>query len=73
MVPPRRKIFTGSGDFLQTGRDFLHYFVEFGHLKPHHRVLDVDSGIGRMAIPLTGYLNHVHVVALTSSHMRAYH
>lgn len=58
MIPPRRKIFTGSGDFLQTGQEFLRYFKDLGHLKPNHRVLDVGSGIGRMAIPLTSYLNH---------------
>lgn len=28
-----------------------------GHLQPDHRVLDVGSGIGRMALPLTHYLS----------------
>jgi len=56
LVPPRGLIFTGPGDFLSTGERFLRYFVRYGNLQPHHRVLDIGSGIGRMAVPLTGYL-----------------
>ena len=36
--------------------EFLSYFVELGGLKPEDRVLEVGSGIGRMARPLTAYL-----------------
>lgn len=54
--PPRRLVYTGSGSFDAIGREFLGYFVELGGLQPTDRVLDVGSGIGRMAIPLTGYL-----------------
>jgi ubiquinone/menaquinone biosynthesis C-methylase UbiE len=57
MVPPRGLIFTGSGDFVKQGDKFLEYFKTYGGLKPNHRVLDVGSGIGRMARPLVGYLN----------------
>jgi SAM-dependent methyltransferase len=57
LVPPRRKIFVGEGDFKKIGQEFLRYFVEFGQLKPDERVLDVGCGIGRMAVPLTGYLS----------------
>lgn len=57
MVPPKSKIFIGSGDFLRIGEDFRQYFIDLGGLQPHHRVLDVGCGIGRMAIPLTEYLS----------------
>ncbi len=56
-VPPRGMIFTGGGDFIKAGERFLEFFVRYGKLEPHHRVLDVGSGIGRMAIPLTKFLN----------------
>lgn len=57
LTPPRNLLFVGRGDFKAIGREFLTYFVELGGLKPDHRVLDVGSGIGRMAVPLTGYLS----------------
>lgn len=61
-LPPADKIaYVGSGSSLETfqfiGRHFLDHFIRLGSLQPHHRVLDVGCGIGRMAIPLTGYLN----------------
>ncbi len=56
LVPPRGLIFTGSGDFEQQGRDWLKTFVEEAGLEPHHQVLDVGCGIGRIAAPLTSYL-----------------
>lgn len=56
-VPPRGLIFTGPGDFVKTGEKYLKYFIEFGGLQPHHSVLDIGCGIGRMALPLAKYLN----------------
>jgi ubiquinone/menaquinone biosynthesis C-methylase UbiE len=47
----------GKKDFKIVGEEFFKYFVEFGGLKPYERVLDVGCGIGRMAVPLTRYLN----------------
>lgn len=57
MIPPRSMIFVGAGDFIQIGKEFRQYFIELGGLQPHHKVLDVGCGIGRMAIPLTEYLS----------------
>lgn len=57
MMPPRSMRFVGHGDFRRTGEEFLQHFVRVGGLRPEHRVLDVGSGIGRMAIPLTRFLS----------------
>lgn len=56
LVPPRRLMFVGDGDFRAVGDEFLELFVRLGGLQRDHRVLDVGSGIGRMARPLTEYL-----------------
>jgi SAM-dependent methyltransferase len=55
--PPRGLSFVGGGDFAATGREFLGHFQRLGGLRPDARVLDVGCGIGRMAIPLTEYLD----------------
>lgn len=55
--PPRGRVFTGLGDFRATGDRFLKYFIDLGALPPNGSVLDIGSGIGRMAIPLSKYLN----------------
>ena len=57
LVPPRRLDFAGHSDFVATGDEFLGHFVELGGLQPSEAVLDVGSGIGRMARPLAGYLD----------------
>ena len=57
MIPPRGRIFIGSGDFKRTGEQILQQLVELGGLQPHQRVLDVGCGIGRVAVPLTAYLD----------------
>ena len=55
--PPAELNFVGTPDnFAEVGQQFFDIFVRDGGLKPHHRVLDVGCGVGRMALPLTGYL-----------------
>lgn len=56
-LPPRGMIYTGGGDFEETGDRFVQYFKEYGELKSNDHVMDIGSGIGRMAIPLTKYLD----------------
>ena len=60
MVPPRRLMFDGPRDiasYKRNGEEFLKYFVELCRLSPSGKVLDVGSGIGRKAQPLTRYLD----------------
>jgi SAM-dependent methyltransferase len=57
LVPPEDKIFVGGKNFEAVGEEFLGHFRTLGGLKPGHDVLDVGSGIGRMALPLTTYLS----------------
>lgn len=57
LSPPRGLIYTGSGDFRKQGEAMVKRFIALGGLLPEHRVLDIGSGIGRMAVPLTKYLS----------------
>jgi len=54
--PPKRLNFVGNSSFKAVGDEFFGYFKGIGQLKKSDIVLDVGSGIGRMAIPLTHYL-----------------
>jgi SAM-dependent methyltransferase len=56
---PRGIAFVGKGDFEKTGHEYLDLFKHLGSLEPNQRVLDIGCGIGRMAIPLLGYLDEV--------------
>jgi SAM-dependent methyltransferase len=55
--PPAENIFVGDGDYRAIGAEFLGHFVRIGRLKPTERVFDIGCGIGRMAVPLTQYLD----------------
>lgn len=60
LVPPRRLLrdFDGTPEhYKATGEEFFHHFVGLCRLQPHETVLEVGSGIGRMAVPLTRYLS----------------
>ncbi|BAI74244.1 methyltransferase (plasmid) [Azospirillum sp. B510] len=56
-VPPPELHFIGDGDFRAIGAEFLRHFVRLGGLRPDHRVLEIGCGVGRMALPLTQYLD----------------
>ncbi len=55
-IPPNWLHSVGDLGFKEVGEEFFKYFVNLGGLRPHQRVLDVGSGTGRMALPLTKYL-----------------
>jgi len=58
-IPPHRLNFVGSEDFLNVSREFFGYFTDpnLGGVQPDHKILDIGSGIGRMAIPFIDYLS----------------
>ena len=55
--PPRRLNFVGSADFRNVGNEFVEHFKDVSHLGSQESVLDIGSGIGRIAIPLTKHLD----------------
>ena len=57
-IPPRGMIFTVRGDYVKLANMFFGYFKNYCNLQPDSRILDIGSGIGRMAVPFIGYLNH---------------
>ena len=57
LVPPRSKNFTGSVEgFERSGERLVSSLVELDGLERDSRVLDVGSGMGRLAVPLTRFL-----------------
>ena len=57
LMPPKGLIYTGRGDFIGQGNEYVSLFKKHGDLPPNAKFLDIGSGIGRVAIPLTQYLN----------------
>ena len=57
LMPPKGMIFTGSGSYLIVGKQFFSYFKKYGELTPNDKILDIGSGIGRMAVPFTEFLS----------------
>ncbi|HMJ97266.1 MAG TPA: class I SAM-dependent methyltransferase [Thermoleophilaceae bacterium] len=56
-LPPRRlQMAVGGGDYRSVGEEFRGHFVDLAGLEPHHDVLDVGSGSGRMAFALKDWL-----------------
>jgi SAM-dependent methyltransferase len=58
LLPPPALRDVGPGDFEEIGREFLGHFVSLGSLQPAETILEIGCGPGRMALPLTRYLNH---------------
>jgi SAM-dependent methyltransferase len=56
-APEPENIFVGDGSFQAVGVEFLGHFIRKGGLRKTNRVLDIGCGIGRMAVPLTQYLD----------------
>lgn len=56
-VPDEKEIFVGGGGYLDISAEFLRYFVDVGGLEPHHAVLDIGSGIGRITSGLSLFLD----------------
>jgi ubiquinone/menaquinone biosynthesis C-methylase UbiE len=56
-VPPQEEIFVGDGDYAAISVEYLDYFVNVAGLEPNGAVLDMGSGIGRMACGLSRYLD----------------
>jgi SAM-dependent methyltransferase len=57
MLPPPDGFSVGIGDFQAIGQSFVEELKRSCGLAPHHHVLDVGCGTGRIAIPLTQYLS----------------
>lgn len=57
MIPPKGKIFIGSGDFVEQGRRIAGMLTGLTGLTPDMAVLDVGCGIGRAAVALTEILS----------------
>jgi SAM-dependent methyltransferase len=58
MVPPKSQMFVGSvDDFESSGERLLGRLAALGGLTASSNVLDIGCGIGRLAVPLTSYLN----------------
>lgn len=57
LEPPKGYIYTGPGNYIEIGNTFFEYFKNYGNLTPESHILDIGSGIGRMAIPFTKFLN----------------
>ncbi|MBR9922749.1 MAG: class I SAM-dependent methyltransferase [Bacteroidetes bacterium] len=57
LTPPKGLIYTGSGNFGKIGEHLVKLCKKYADLKPDHKVLDIGSGIGRVAVPLTRFLS----------------
>lgn len=57
MIPPPHMNFVGDGEFVEVGKHLVDIMRRTVNLKPSYHVLDVGFGIGRVAIPLTRFLD----------------
>jgi SAM-dependent methyltransferase len=56
-APDPQSVFVGDGDYRAIGVEYLGHYIRLGGLKPSDKMLDIGCGIGRMAVPLTQYLD----------------
>lgn len=57
MTPSRLRTDTvGLGDFHAVGEALARMLIDVAKLRPDERILDIGCGIGRVAVPLTRYL-----------------
>ncbi len=54
--PPKERVYIGDGDFRRNGCDIARAIIKLAGLAPDAAVLDIGSGIGRLALPLTQWL-----------------
>lgn len=55
-VPPEELHYVGDGDYRAIGAEFLERLVHDASLVPSDRILDIGCGVGRLALPLTQFL-----------------
>lgn len=55
--PPKGDIYTGSGNFIEQGNHQFNLMQRYIDIQPSDSVLDIGSGMGRTAVPLTKHLN----------------
>lgn len=55
--PPEELIKLVGGAYERVGEEFSGYLKKYCGLQTNHAVLDMGSGCGRIALPLTGYLS----------------
>jgi len=57
MIPPEDVFSVGGGNYKAIGQAFVGEFRRSCALEPHHHVLDIGCGTGRIAIALTQFLS----------------
>ena len=55
-TPPPELHFVGDGDYQAIGAEFLERLIVNAGLKPQDNILDIGCGVGRLALPLTQFL-----------------
>jgi len=56
-LPPDHGERIGDGDYRAIGNEFLGLLVKLAELKPHHTILDLGCGLGRVSQPLVHYID----------------